>query len=132
MKAIHFLSFLFLSLCTVLSNTASVQTANGDAIIGIYQNQDGDRKMEIYKQDNQYFGKLIWLKTQDGKAKAGDVVLKNLSYSSNQWKGKVYAPARNTDFPATIVMPDANTLQITAKAGFMSRSKDWKRVTSTN
>jgi uncharacterized protein (DUF2147 family) len=107
-------------------------TSAADAILGVYENPEGERRMEIYKQNGQYFGKITWIRSQDGKARVGDVVLKNLTYASGQWKGKIHMPARNSDFPAVVALPDTNTLQITGKSGFASRSKEWKRVSSGN
>jgi uncharacterized protein (DUF2147 family) len=37
-------------------------TAPGDALLGTWLNEEKEGKIQIYKQGNQYFGKLVWLK----------------------------------------------------------------------
>lgn len=122
------ITFIALIISAFSLNYASAQ-ADGDDILGVYENPDADRRMEIYKDGDKYFGKLVWLKDETTKAKVGDQVLKNLTFSKSKWSGSIYLPAQNRSFPATATMPDKDTLRISGKAGFTSRSKDWKRVT---
>ncbi|MGX5691073.1 DUF2147 domain-containing protein [Arcticibacter tournemirensis] len=110
-----------------LAKGLSAQTA--DAVLGVFENAEGSRKMEIYKENNQYFGKIVWQSTTKGKVKAGTVLLKGFTYENGKWNGKLYVPARDNDYPAALTLPDSNTLRITVKAGFTSRDKDWKRIT---
>ena len=109
-----------------LAKGLSAQTA--DAVLGVFENAEGNRKMEIYKENNQYFGKIVWQSTTKGKVKAGTVLLKGFTYENGKWNGRLYVPARDNDYPAVLTLPDSNTLRITVKAGFTSRDKDWKRI----
>lgn len=62
----QFFSILFISFFTL---HASGQ--NKDDILGTWLNEPGDAKIEVYKQNGQYFGKIIWLKNDvedDGTA----------------------------------------------------------------
>ena len=80
-----------------------------DACIGGWINGDGDAKIEIYKKDNKYYGKITWLREpneEDGKPKLDDenpdetkqsqpimglVILKNFDFEDGFWKnGKTY------------------------------------------
>lgn len=40
----------------------SLQAANPDDIIGIWFNEEGTAKIEIYKIKDRYYGKIVWLK----------------------------------------------------------------------
>lgn len=97
-----------------------------DAIIGKWLNPDGTRRMEIYKGGDKYFGKIIWLRYDDGNVKTGDIVLKNLSFTKNQWKGIALVKGKELD--CSIAMPNANTMNIKGKIGFISTTKTWTRV----
>jgi len=97
-----------------------------DAIIGVFTNTDGDRKMEIYKDNGQYFGKLV--STSTGEVKAGTVVLKDFIYIGDKWEGKIYVPEKNSDFNATLELTNPQTLKIKVKVGIISKTKIWTRV----
>lgn len=99
-----------------------------DAVLGIFQSPEGDRKIEIYKDNNQYVGKLVAITAANGKAKVGTIILKGFTYSKGTWQGKVCLPARNAEYPATLTLPDAATLTIKVKAGFLSQAKNWARI----
>ncbi|WP_338873350.1 DUF2147 domain-containing protein [Spirosoma sp. SC4-14] len=105
-------------------------TLTPDAILGIYENETGERQMEIFRQNNQYFGKLISDKSDSERPlKPGTIVLKAFTFAKNEWvNGTVYTPKQGRDFKATLTMVDSQTLRINARYGLMSRSKDWKRV----
>ncbi len=42
--------------------TLGAYAQNPDAILGIWLNERGDAKIEVYKQDGKYYGKIVWLK----------------------------------------------------------------------
>ena len=46
---------------TILLNNF-LHSQNSNDIIGIWLNEEKDAKIEIYKSENLFFGKLIWLK----------------------------------------------------------------------
>ncbi|MDR6809631.1 uncharacterized protein (DUF2147 family) [Dyadobacter sp. BE34] len=96
-------------------------------ITGKWLSPDGDRKIEIFENNGSFFGKIIWLKNTAGKIRVGDIVLKDITYKNDQWEGKAYIPARDQDIPVSISMSGNDELQITGKAGMMSRKKLWKR-----
>ncbi len=35
---------------------------DGDEVLGIWQTDDGKAKIEIYKEANKFYGKIVWLK----------------------------------------------------------------------
>ena len=80
-----FITLLFISLSS-LANTGA------DAIVGEWLSQEKDGKIIIFKQGDQYFGKISWGKTpgrKDGKNPEeklrgrellGAVILKNFQF----------------------------------------------------
>lgn len=101
-----------------------------DDIMGKWLNPDKTRKMEVYKSGNFYYGKIIWLKNDDGKVKLGAIILKDFVYTSNKWTGTIYLEAQNELLEGELEMPDINTLRITAYKGLFHKSKQWTRTNS--
>jgi uncharacterized protein (DUF2147 family) len=102
---------------------------DADAIIGKWENPDGGRKIEIFKKDNLYFGKIISVNDKEAKVKPGDIVLKSIHFEKNKWIGKIKIPAKENDFNVEISMPNSNNLKFVARYGLMSKTKIWKRIT---
>ncbi len=119
MKIITVIVFL------ISTSIVSYSQTGADAIIGKWLNPDGTRKMEIYKTGSVYFGKLIWMSEPSSKAKVGDLVLQEFSFSDGKWKGKVVA--RGDIYSGTLKL-DGNELSITASSGFLSKTKKWTRT----
>lgn len=120
------LAFLILTLSA--GKVLAQSTDNADAIRGVFLNKDSGRKIEVYKENNQYFGKITELGKEGGKAQVGTIVLKNLTYTEGKWSGKVYAPKRDSDYPVVITLPDPGTMSIRVNAGIITRTLTWKRV----
>lgn len=120
-----------------------------DAILGVWQNASGKGHIQIYKQGNYYFGKIIWLKNPvdaDGKPKVdkhnsdpndrnnpliGLVMLKHFTYKDNEWTdGHIYNPQDGKEYKGYIKMPNSNTIVIRAYIGFswIGKSDTWTRV----
>jgi len=97
-----------------------------DGIIGVFTNPDGDRKMEIYKNNGQYFGKTMG--AANAEVKAGTIVLKDFIYANRKWEGKIYVPEKNKEFNATLELTNPQTLKIKVKVGIISKTKIWTRV----
>lgn len=118
-----------LSLLMLMTQHLFAQSTKGpDALIGVYQSPDGNRKVEVYKENNQYFGKLIAIKGDQGTAKIGTIVFKDFVYSANKWEGKTYLPARDQEFNTTLSLKGNDRLMVKVKAGLMSQTREWSRV----
>jgi len=109
MKKIY-LALIMLSVLSIFN--AMSQNAPSDKILGIWLSENKDGKIEIYKSENKYFGKLIWGKTMyeaDGATSKKDAknkneklrsrnlkdlpMLKNFTYSDGVWDGgEIYDP----------------------------------------
>lgn len=98
---------------------------NPDDILGKWTNEDKSRVFEIVKSGNGYNAVI-----QEAPSK--DIIGKNqlvdLLYNDGIYKGKVYLPKKGKGYPCTVVVKSDGTLELTAKAGFMSRSQTWTRV----
>ena len=106
------LAFLLLSL--------SALAQKGDAVLGIWQSEHGNGRIQIYKTGNEYNGKLVWTKKaldESGKPNLdvnnpneslrsqpikGLEVLKDFTYKSEgTWDGgTVYDPRSGKTYSA--------------------------------
>src|SRR5512140_556659 len=53
---------LLILMLLVLSAAASAYAANGDDILGVWNNEEKDGKIEIFKCDGKYCGKVVFAK----------------------------------------------------------------------
>lgn len=122
-----------------------------DDIIGIWKPEKEDFKVEIYKDDGDFSGKIIWMKNPNGKN--GQPILDKLnpqrnrraqpilglemaerfefnSYDKNWEDGMIYNPMTGETMKCTIKMLDKDTLELVGFVGFsLSEIKvTWKRV----
>ncbi|WP_138993376.1 DUF2147 domain-containing protein [Larkinella sp. C7] len=74
-------------------------TVKADDIFGLYEDETGERRIEIFKQNNQYSGKIIADHSNtDRPLKPGTLVLKKFTFAKNEWvNGTVYAFAYSTN-----------------------------------
>ena len=96
-------------------------TDNEDAIIGVWANSSNKAHIQIFKQNDKFYGKIIWLKTPNdvsGKPKVdknnpdenarnkrilGLVVLRDFKYDDDEWKhGKIYNPEDGKEYKSYI------------------------------
>jgi uncharacterized protein (DUF2147 family) len=121
--------FLVLSVLSATQTLFAQSAAPADAILGNFLDKDNGTTIQVYKVDEQYFGKVAAIGNGDGKAQVGTILLKQLVFSAGEWKGQVYAPKRDKDFPVTVTLPDSTTLQLNVHTPIGSRKIEWKRAT---
>lgn len=105
MKKIFGLLFAFL--LTIIS-----YGQNQEDIVGVWYSENKDGKFQIYKENDLYFGRLIWMQEpfeKDGQTPKkdsknpdkslrnnplqGSIILKNLKFHKGEWKnGEIYDP----------------------------------------
>jgi uncharacterized protein (DUF2147 family) len=122
---------------------------NSNGILGIWLSEKKDGKVEIYKQGDKYFGKLIWGKTMfenDGTTSKKDVnntheklktrnlkdliLLSDFVFKDDVWsEGKIYDPEVGKTYSCTMKLK-ANVLNIRGYIGIslFGRSSEWTRV----
>jgi len=116
---------IILSALIFFSLIAATQITPPDAIIGTYNTENNAAKIQIYKKNDAYFGIVV---SGNEKIATGTIILKNLTYKSNCWKGKVFAPARHSDFDCTVTMSNPNSLKLVAKAGLITKEQNWTKL----
>ncbi len=53
---------VWLTLSVLCWTAGSALAANPDDLLGKWLNEEGTAKIEIYKQDDRFYGKIIWLR----------------------------------------------------------------------
>jgi uncharacterized protein (DUF2147 family) len=119
------------------------QDVSKDAILGEWLSELKDGRVQVYKQGEKYFGKIIWgkdgtrkdVKNPDEKLRSqniiGAVILKGFSFTGNAWEdGTIYDPNNGKTYSCTMKMKDANTLSIRGFIGIslLGRTTVWTRV----
>src|SRR5690606_40452088 len=119
---------------------------------GIWYTESKESKVEIYKKDNRYFGKVIWIKNNtndDGTAPrldsknpdeklrkkpvVGSTILIDLEWDEddNEWDdGEIYDPKTGSLYSLYCKLQNPNTLYLKGYIGFslIGRSTIWTRV----
>lgn len=146
-KRIQFflISVLFLSGVTAFG----YDKENPDAIIGNWLNASGKGHIQIYKQGNKYYGKLVWLKEpndEQGNPKVdsknpnaslknkpllGAIILRDFVFDDDEWNsGRIYDPQNGKDYKCFLRLKDARTLQVRGYIGvsLLGRTETWTRI----
>lgn len=146
MKQLSILFVLFLLTLPGFSNNND----QPDAIIGTWLNSSGKGQIQVYKQGNKYYGKLVWLKEpndENGKPKldannpdktlktkplVGLIILRDFVYEDGEWKnGRIYDPQNGKDYKCYMKLKDGKTLNVRGYIGIslIGRTEVWTRVT---
>lgn len=109
---------------------SSFRFQNHEKILGKWLSQDKSRKIEIYKQDKKYFGKIIGTTVESLKSKIGHVILRDLEYNptENKFNGNVVTP---DGFKATVevFMLKDYEMKFIVKKWFVTKTILWYRST---
>lgn len=138
-----------LMVLTLVLSTISLRAQTGaDRILGIYLTAQKDGKVEIYKQGNKYYGKLIWGKDStnpDGSPRldtknedpalrkrpiVGIVLLRDFIYKDNKWvNGHIYDPNNGKTYQCKMSF-EGEKLLIRGYIGIsmFGRTEEWERV----
>lgn len=131
-----------------ICNSLLAQTKPDD-ITGVWLTAGNEpAKIQIYKQGETYFGKIMWLKNpvENGKPRVdennpdknkrsqpvmGLVILKNFKFDEDEWEGgKIYDPESGKTYSCTITLQNKNTLKVRGYIGIslIGRTEYWKRA----
>ena len=142
------LKIIFTSISLTIGQTLIAQA---DAVVGKWETDGGKSHIEIYKKDNEYFGKIVWLKeprNEEGKIKRdennpdeskrsrplkGLQLLKGFEYIGNKkWEeGEIYDPESGKTYSCVMTLKDNdNELHVRGYIGFslIGRTTTWKRI----
>jgi uncharacterized protein (DUF2147 family) len=122
---------------------------HADKVIGVWKTGSGKGMVKVYKENDKYHGKLVWLKEpndESGKPKVdknnsdesqrsrtllGLVNLRDFKYKGDKvWEeGRIYDPENGSDYSCEIKMTDDNTLEVRGFIGvsLFGRTDVWKR-----
>ncbi len=123
-------------------NPNSIFAQGENAIVGNWLTTDKDAKIEIFKEGNEYFGKVVWLQEplEDGKPKVdkknnrplmGMRLLNNFQYNNGVWEdGTIYDPKNGKTYSCTIKKKVNSTLEVRGYVGIslIGRTVEWSRV----
>lgn len=126
-----------------MATTSQAQTKS-DAIIGEWINEKKDAKIQIFKKDNKYFGKIIWgtgeekkdVKNPDVKLRDREVIglvfLNNFVYDGKDtWTdGTIYDPREGKTYSCKITMKNNDKINVRGFIGIsmFGRTEVWTRI----
>jgi uncharacterized protein (DUF2147 family) len=145
LKPILTLASLFLVMITY------AQAPSADAILGKWLNEDKDAHIQIYKENNKYYGKIVWLNEPNepatGLPKVDDdnedeslrsrpvmglILLKDFVYDGEgEWEdGTIYDPKNGKTYDCYMNFDENGVLKIRGYIGFswIGRNTYWTRV----
>lgn len=112
----------------------------GGQILGIWNAEDGESKIEIVKCGEAYCGSIKSMKnprndernsnaSMRNRPLVGLEILKGFKYSgSNSWSGgTLYAPKRGKEMSAKLVLTTPDSLDIKVSAGVARKTTTWTR-----
>jgi uncharacterized protein (DUF2147 family) len=96
-----------------------------EKIVGVWFTENNSSKIQIYKNDNQYYGKIIWLASksekEDLKVKPtlGYQIFRKFTYESkNLWSGgQVSDPRSGMTVSGKMTLKDEKTLSVRGYLG---------------
>jgi uncharacterized protein (DUF2147 family) len=136
--------------------TGSVQAAAGDAILGVWNNEEKDAKIEIFKCGENFCGRVVWLKEPNYPAGSKDgipgtpkldhnnpdpasrktpmiglQIVRDFVFAGDTvWKGgKVYDPKNGKKYNGKMTLVSQNQLNLRGFVGIslLGRTVVWTR-----
>lgn len=139
-----------MSLCfgffLMLSSTISAQDA--DAILGEWYTTEKDARIEIFKDQNKYHGRIIWMdepeidgkpvldennvdKSKKGRPIMGMRLLNDFKFNNGKWDdGTIYDPRDGKTYSCTLKKKNDNTLEVRGYVGvsLIGKTVEWTKV----
>lgn len=126
--------------------------AGADDIIGIWFNEPKTGKIEVFRNGDKYYGRIVWLKEpldEKGKEKVDKenpdpekrnvkvmklVMLRNFHYDAednNYQDGEIYDPKVGKTYKCKMKLLDKNNLDVRGYIGIpaLGRTEHWVRTT---
>jgi uncharacterized protein (DUF2147 family) len=123
---------------------------DGDKILGKWLNEEKDAKVEIYKQGDKYFGKIVWLENpyrEDGTPKLDDenpdeklqsraiqglLMLTDFEFDGDdEWEdGEIYDPKSGKTYSCYMELEEPTKLMIKGYIGvkWIGRTTYWSKA----
>jgi len=132
----------------------NAQEVKKDDILGVWLNEDKDAHVQIYTENDKFYGKIVWLKNpiddETGEPKLDDknedesmrdrpvmglMLLRDFVFDGDdEWEdGKIYDPKNGKDYSCYMEFPDnenKNKLKVRGYIGIslLGRTTYWTRV----
>ena len=125
-------SFLFLSFLFTISSfknpplsSTKLSVDEAEKIVGVWFTDDKTSKIQIYKIDSQYFGKIIWLSSKENQKdlkinpKVGYQIFRKFTFEGkNVWSGgQVSDPRSGMTVSGKMTLKNENTLNVRGYLG---------------
>lgn len=127
-----------------LSALSHAKDWKADDILGIWWTPKKDGRIEIYKEKEKYFGKIVWLipeeresvdeKNPDKEKRKtplqGLVNLKNFEFTGDSWEeGTIYDPDNGSTYDCILKLKNINKLKVRGYIGIslLGRTEIFKR-----
>ncbi|MEI8110706.1 MAG: DUF2147 domain-containing protein [Chitinophagia bacterium] len=138
-----------LILVTGLFMQQNLLATPSDDVVGVWLNSSGKGKIQIYKENGKYYGKIVWLReplnekgqpkldvnnpntSQKSKPLVGAIILRDFDFADGEWNnGKIYDPENGKDYKCYMRLKDANTLNVRGYIGIsmIGRTEVWTRT----
>lgn len=123
LKSILIIIFLITSFSSKINSKATTDEA--EKIVGIWFTDDKTSKIQIYKSESQYFGKIIWMASKESKEelkvkpKVGYQIFRKFTFEGkNVWSGgQVSDPRSGMTVSGKMTLKDKNTLNVRGYVG---------------
>jgi uncharacterized protein (DUF2147 family) len=119
---------------------------SSDKIVGVWLNEDKTNKIEIYKVDDTYSAKIVWIEQLENnpgldprdknnpdpekrhQSILGMEIITGLKYSNGKWiDGKIYTPEKGIYADCEVKLPSDDQLNLVVSKGMFSSTKTWFR-----
>jgi uncharacterized protein (DUF2147 family) len=147
----HKLTFLLFLTALFLSGSLIAQDYKADDILGIWFNEEKDAKVEIYKENGKYYGKVIWLNEPNEPATGlpklddenddeslrsqpvmGLILVKDFVYEDDGLyeDGEIYDPKNGSTYSCYMKFETMNQLKVRGYIGIslIGRTTYWTRT----
>jgi len=112
------------SLSVVTMLLFSLFSFSQSAIEGKWKGEENGNVIEIYSQNNMFFGKIIYVSDANSNDKIGHLLLNSLVYNSStrKYKGKLKSTSGNTA-QCEIELINENKFQLTVTKLFIRKTQ---------
>jgi uncharacterized protein (DUF2147 family) len=115
-----FLLLISVAFSAIIAGTSSV---GGDSILGVWMDASNQTKIRVYKSNNKYYAKLLWVENEShpGKPLCAEhqrwinmTVMHDFKWTGKEWSdGYIYQPKTDKTYTAFITPINANKMAVT-------------------
>ena len=119
------ITIFLITFCVSKINSNLVVSDDAEKIVGIWFTDDKTSKIQIYKNESKYFGKIIWLANNESKEvlkvkpQVGYQIFRKFTFEGkNVWSGgQVSDPRSGMTVSGKMTLKDKNTLNVRGYLG---------------